>query len=307
MSGPAESDGGNGAISHLTAGLAGASLGAVGPEEQPMDHWLDDLARGSANGLSRRAVLRRLGAGLATAVLASLGFGTEARADFQDFQPNKPCLPPNVPCKSTSSGGIGVVGCCPPDHACTDTGCCPKTSSWKVCSRGTASSCCPSTGTCCNAACCPSYTTCLDGKCVCSPRDGGGVFCSGTCCEQGKTCCDNTCINPKTDPNNCGQCGNYCTIPKGRCCDGVCVDWNTDPNNCGGCGKTCRSGETCAKGACVPTGTCPSGYFFCNVNPLYASKCCGVGDSCCAAVSGTGENVCCKTGCCATLGGCCPP
>jgi hypothetical protein len=48
-----------------------------------MEHWFDDLSRAAAGGLSRRALLRRLGAGLAGGALAAL-LPAAARAQFTD-------------------------------------------------------------------------------------------------------------------------------------------------------------------------------------------------------------------------------
>jgi hypothetical protein len=38
------------------------------------------------------------------------------------------------------------------------------------------------------------------------------------------TCCNNVCVDPRSDPRNCGQCGNVC--PAGRSCRaGTCFGW----------------------------------------------------------------------------------
>src|SRR5262245_44803630 len=49
-------------------------------KEQAMEHQFDELAKALAGGLSRREALRRLGGGMAVALLAVLGTG---RAEAQ--------------------------------------------------------------------------------------------------------------------------------------------------------------------------------------------------------------------------------
>ena len=82
------------------------------------------------------------------------------------------------------------------------------------------------------------------------------------------------CTDPRTDPANCGGCGEVCesgVCSGGRCVDGDCdlpcagaaiccpLAWsvvpactspNRDPFNCGGCGRVCASTESCEHGKC---------------------------------------------------------
>jgi len=135
----------------------------------------------------------------------------------------------------------------------------------------------------------------------CEGRGGCG-------CPSGKECCtlDPTgpvygCVDLKTDPKNCGSCGNVC--PKnemceaGKCgcrpgggthccpegqteCAGKCIDLSTDQDNCGQCGVRCRFNEACVQGKCqCLTGytSCPGGLpgdpsFCC---PPEKPRCCG--------------------------------
>jgi len=48
-----------------------------------MNDQFDELAKGLAQSVTRRGALRRFGAGLAAALLASLGLGDKAMADLQ--------------------------------------------------------------------------------------------------------------------------------------------------------------------------------------------------------------------------------
>ena len=95
--------------------------------------------------------------------------------------------------------------------------------------------------------------------------DDGGVD-SLLVCPEGLLACDDQCVDPKSDPANCGSCGNGCTT--GVCNDGTClvcdtpqsvcgrqcIDTFTDPDNCGGCGIPCMSG-LCSNGLCEAAGT----------------------------------------------------
>ena len=77
--------------------------------------------------------------------------------------------------------------------------------------------------------------------------------------------CSGICADLRTNPTNCGGCGNACTGSQacllGRCvlscpmrttdCGGSCANLNGDRNNCGACGTVCGAGDTCAMGRCV--------------------------------------------------------
>ena len=54
------------------------------------------------------------------------------------------------------------------------------------------------------------------------PGTCGGGQCIGQCGNNAPNKCGNTCTNFKTDPLNCGQCGEVCNN------DEICVDGNCE-------------------------------------------------------------------------------
>ena len=113
----------------------------------------------------------------------------------------------------------------------------------------------------------------------------------GDCnCPAGTDACPDGCYNRKSDPYNCGSCGNVClsgeVCQKGECrcpagvvccpqgttnCFGSCVDPASDSNNCGSCGNFCSGSQVCSGGSCQSTGTCVPLYQACD----FSSVCCG--------------------------------
>jgi hypothetical protein len=78
---------------------------------------------------------------------------------------------------------------------------------------------------------------------------------------------DTVCLQKGKNP----QCG--CPSGTQLCGTNQCVDTKTDPSNCGSCGNACAAGQSCQRGQCVVScgsGTCPAAY----------PQCCqGIGDS----------------------------
>jgi hypothetical protein len=91
-------------------------------------------------------------------------------------------------------------------------------------------------------------------------------------CSAGQEWCMGQCqdsIAFISDDNNCGRCGNSCSIGEsctgGSCscaagyssCMGSCVSSSSfisDNNNCGSCGHSCSIGESCMGGSCMKIG-----------------------------------------------------
>ncbi len=86
-----------------------------------MNNQFDELAKGLAQSVTRRAVLRRFGLGLAGVVLATLGFTSQAHAGRGGNKRGKRCnrcIGPNFGCDPTD--GACIEGCL--NYCCGCTG-----------------------------------------------------------------------------------------------------------------------------------------------------------------------------------------
>src|SRR6476469_5418626 len=115
-----------------------------------MEHWLDDVARTVASGVTRRQALRRIGGGLAAAIVASFGLPSqkaEAKLRCEHF--------PDTPNRCPARGSKAI---------CTNL-------------KTDANNC----GSC--GARCSSLNICVDGKCVAGPAGCavGQTPCNGVC------------------------------------------------------------------------------------------------------------------------------
>src|SRR5690242_11347003 len=164
-----------------------------------MEHWLDDVARTVASGVSRRQALRRIGGGFAAAVAASLGLAPkEALAacptGTRQCQAGGPCCPGT---------------CCAAGGACC-TGCC---TSGTLCRAGTLRAECGNHGAACVSCSGPTVDTC-------SATAGGGGTCSCGSnpgpCPTGTTCSNGVCSCPSPQI----VCGANCKLPNGQPCPG---------------------------------------------------------------------------------------
>ncbi len=141
--------------------------------------------------------------------------------------------------------------------------------------------CSSSVGTpvCNNGVC--DVSSCNPGLADCDPNDGQP-------CET----------NIWADPNNCGGCGNACSLQNATalCANGTCVvdtcdagwgdcdnqdpngcetDTTSDPQNCGSCGNRCTYANATA--LCVSSncqlGNCDPGYYNIDGDPLNGCEC----------------------------------
>jgi hypothetical protein len=147
-----------------------------------MERLIDDLARAAAGGLSRRAVLRRLAAGIAGGALAALLPGA-ARAQLTGA------------CREFCLNLTGAArGACLADAA-RGGGLC------QACAGNVASLCEPISGDGPGVCCAAGQHCNSEGQCV-PPIQGGGITCPpGTtfcgfsgCCPSGMVCQADVCV-----------------------------------------------------------------------------------------------------------------
>jgi hypothetical protein len=154
-----------------------------------MNEQFDELAKALAQGVSRREALRRIGGGLALALLASLGYrrawagsidcGQFCGARFNARTAKKQFGKCAVSCDDCQAGG------------------------------GTPCSASPSMGT---VTCCSSGQVCLSGQCVTPTCTGGSEEQVGTCLDPNATC-----VCPE-DYFCCATGGHFRCCPKGLIC-----------------------------------------------------------------------------------------
>lgn len=154
-----------------------------------------------------------------------------------------------------------------------------------------------------------------NGACIDVASDRNNCGNCGTVCATGEDCVGGTCQAP------CDAChervNGVCVLTdldKTLVCNGICVDPKTDPNNCGSCGNVCLGADTCQNGVCTGGG-CPVQWHSCGVSyPHVSDVCCLNGNQCCIGGRNTscyGDGTCCVTDLgdafiCATGTHCCP-
>ena len=257
-----------------------------------MSRWLDDAARGLAEGShNRREVLLRGGAIAASTLLGSAVSPLRASA-------TSGCTPANCPnglcCEGRCLTG-SLFGCCHDRiYSRLSKHCCPQAPA------GGTHTCLDGEECCGKAKCCTSNEVCCDGKCLkgnrkrlgccnnatydpsieqCCLEQPSGKFefhvcakdeqCCGKdkCCTSKEVCCDGKCL--KGNRKRLGCCNNatydpsieQCCLeqPPGKFEFHVCAK---DEECCGEKACCSKGQECCGAGAsarCVAKGTCRAG------------------------------------------------
>ena len=265
-----------------------------------MSHWLDDAARGLADGThSRREVLRRGGLVAAGGFLASVGrtgtaLGAEGDCGGEPYNKlfERCCEGGERPHICPKTDRCCGSRCCAPNAACCDEHRCYHPAKHKCCAthgfRGQRPWLCKPHQHCCgqyapgtdvSPGCfSPATNTCCQG------RSHGGIYPSHS------ECCEGVGYDPATQCCVSGEvvakCNGNCCQPFQVCCNGRC----------------CGQSEVCCAGQCVASSDCCSGQVCAE-----GEVCCG-GTTCCAADECNPNGVC-GPNCCSDFVGpgvCCP-
>jgi hypothetical protein len=247
----------------------------------PAGFDFDQLARDMARGLSRREALRRMGAGLGGALLASLGFGAlrPDRAEATTPANLAICL---GACNQAASSCAQQCG------QTTQTALTQAQQAYQTC----LSHCAPGAGYFrCLAACQATRTQqvqlvleqevqcargCSQSRSACgngcsSNGDAIVAFCSALPAAQQSTCISSGAVGGGLYQACQGDATRLCQQPTGSfvccaqanaCCSGQCLDLTHDAANCGACENACPSGQSCIGGLCALV--CPAGLILCN-------------------------------------------
>jgi hypothetical protein len=111
-----------------------------------------------------------------------------------------------------------------------------------------------------------------------STRFTGAIFCQTTMpdgsvnnsgCQLGTACCPTS-----LSPGGGGVVGCQTTQecqPGQACCNRRCVDTRSDPRNCGTCGNVCGPQQICTNGQCLSCTVCAAGCVFNRIQPAIES------------------------------------
>ena len=278
-------------------------VGSRGHVGANMSHWLDDAARGLAEGShSRREVLRRGGAVAAGALFGSV---TGSLAAFTPVAlaagcTNFPCLPPEQCCHDRECWNPKSEQCCPDGHTCKKVGetCCKNDCCDNAHEHCCAGECISKSRKCCgpdpaadgkkcdrNQECCEfadrehrcysaeTHYCCGAGAAACLKGQGCCGFIGAKCVETGQDCCDDDFIYEKATQKCCrghgtGPSSSGAVIDKDkRCCYGPYGAHGCKPDlEC--CGATCCPKGKCHNGRCTGgkcgTSHCPPNQVCCD-------------------------------------------
>ncbi len=228
----------------------------------------DYLARYLATTTSRREVLRRMGAGLAGGVLASLFPAMARGAETSNSACAQFCtsvFPPGSErgtCISAAAKSEGICFKCgpgaptPPSKVLCQGQCVPACTGGQILNPETCECECPSEAELCNGACvavCPGGQLRNPVTCACECPDQGEI-CNGVCCAAGEQCVDGSCQPAICTPGSSTQCGLGCTCVTTSEGTTVCVQNEA----CRGI-VNCTATSDCTGGrVCVPSNLCSS-------------------------------------------------
>jgi hypothetical protein len=210
-----------------------------------MNDRFDELAKSLAEGVPRREALRRLGGGLLTAMLASLGLENAwgqggGGGSFTKCSTYCNTLP--RPQRSNCNSACRQCGG-------NTSNLCPSKDSDKV-------TCCSQGQVCCGGVCCSS-ANCVGQVCALCPQ--GQALCGATCCPLTQVCCNGVCCGPgqtcisgmcQAQPT-CLADGSQCNTNTPPCCSGNCASGVCQANpNCQPTNATCQMNSDCCSQNC---------------------------------------------------------